>query len=100
VVPIGFPQGSHREAATARYQIAGAWQEDGKGESIRERFAHTPGRTRRCGAIGGRSSELARNAGWPGEKCGQAHGAKCERHRYNLVEGGAPVVLEMDGQDP
>src|ERR1700683_119101 len=49
-----FPNGFLWGMATASYQVEGAWNLDGKGESIWDRFSHTVGKVR-----GGATGDVA-----------------------------------------
>src|SRR6185503_14994453 len=51
---LRFPNGFLWGAATAAYQIEGAATEDGRGESIWDRFSHTSGKV-----LGGDSGDVA-----------------------------------------
>jgi len=46
IAPFDFRKDFLWGAATAAYQVEGAWKEDGRGESIWDRFSHTPGKVK------------------------------------------------------
>ncbi|MGN6031179.1 MAG: family 1 glycosylhydrolase, partial [Thermomicrobiales bacterium] len=59
-----FPHGFRWGAATAAYQVEGAVREGGRGESIWDRFSHTPGKV-----VNGDTGDIACDAyhRWPAD---------------------------------
>jgi beta-glucosidase len=54
---MAFPKGFLWGSATASYQVEGGWNLDGRGESIWDRFSHTPGNVK-----GGWTGDIACDA--------------------------------------
>jgi beta-glucosidase len=81
VARLEFPKGFHWGAATASYQIEGAWQEDGKGESIWDRFSHTPGRIKN-GWTGDRACDSYHR--WP-EDVALLRAMKLTSYRFSIA---------------
>jgi Glycosyl hydrolase family 1 len=99
-----FPDGFLWGTATAAYQVEGAWNEDGKGESIWDRFAHSPGNIK-----GGDSGDVADDhyhrykedvqlmkalgaktyrfsVSWPRVPCGNRRGRSPSRHGSSIAK--------------
>ncbi len=96
---LAFPPGFRWGAATASYQIEGAADADGKGESIWDRFSHTPGRVKN-GDTGDRACDSYRR--WP-EDVALLRAMNLDSYRFSIAwpriqpEGrGAPLQAGLD----
>lgn len=78
---LRFPQNFMWGTATSSYQIEGAWQADGKGESIWDRFTHTPGKI-----IDGSNGDVAceHYARWP-QDIALMQGLGLEAYRFSIA---------------
>jgi len=85
-----FPQGFALGAATAAYQIEGAVREGGRGESIWDRFSHTPGNTYQ-GQTGDVASDHYHR--WR-EDVGLMAGLKLNAYRFSIAW---PRILPLGG---
>ena len=80
---LTFPPQFVWGASTAAYQIEGAWNEDGRGESIWARFCHTPGKIENGdtgGIIDDRQRYGCREAGGRCSRNGQADREQAASH--------------------
>jgi beta-glucosidase len=85
-----FPSGFFLGAATAAYQIEGAAREDGRGESIWDRFSHTPDKTY-LGQTGDVASDHYHR--WR-EDVGLMAGLKLNAYRFSIAW---PRILPLGG---
>ena len=90
---IDVPRDFILGVSTASYQIEGAWNEDGKGESIWDRFCRTPGKIER-GEAGDVANDHYRR--WP-EDLDLIRDAGLDAYRFSI---GWPRVLPKGAGQP
>jgi beta-glucosidase len=94
-----FPEGFAWGAASAAYQIEGGWNSDGKGRSIWDDFAHTPGKIK-TGETGDVACDSYRR--WP-EDLGLIRSMGLRAYRFSIswprVQPGGRGALNEKGLD-
>ncbi len=89
---IQFPDGFHWGTATASYQIEGAVRDDGRGESIWDRFSHTPGKV-----LGGDTGDVAADSYHRvAEDVALIRELRCSSYRFSI----AWPRIQPDGKGP
>ena len=101
---VRFPEGFMWGTATASYQVEGAWNQDGKGESIWDRFSHTSGKIMN-GDTGDVAADPVAVVGGAADRGGDAAAGagerrveECGRGDHCLSRGGIAVWRRDRGQ--